>query len=611
MEKIILDILNVLRDGKDLDEQLLAKIIHAHNSGIKDNKRHHAKKKLLPYYLKVKQSDQKRWISWDINDDLEVQLIKTLQVKPRRTASGVATITVITKPWKCSSNCLYCPNDLRMPKSYLSDEPACQRAERNYFDPYLQVASRLRALTHMGHATDKIELIILGGTWSDYSKAYQIWFVKELFRALNDGGDLRCGEDVELSAKLRRKFYKDAGLSNDETELHENVASEQQKIDKGETTYNQAMQRLYKDNAIWQKIAHEQTASLDELYKQHKINESTTHRVVGLVVETRPDVIDCDNLTLLRQLGCTKVQIGVQSLSPEILYMNNRGISVTKIQEAFELLRLFGFKIHAHFMVNLYGSSVEADKQDFKRFVTEKPFQPDEVKLYPCSLVNGTGLCAHYSAGSWRPYSEDELIDILVADVIATPPFIRISRMIRDISAKDIMVGNKKTNLRQMVEAEVRKLCTEVSEIRFREIASSETDIGELRLDDFTYETTATVEHFLQWVTPANKIAGFLRLSLPKQNVPIRQQAKLPFAKDEAMIREVHIYGKVAKISAAGENAQHLGLGKQLIESACVIAVKAGCNKMNVISSVGTREYYRNLGFEDNKLYQRRTLNQG
>ena len=115
-----------------------------------------------------------------------MRLLRLIQMKPRRTASGVATITVITKPWQCSGNCLFCPADVRMPKSYLHAEPACQRAERNWFDPYLQVTARLRALVQMGHATDKVELIVLGGTFDDYPEAYRIWFVRELFRALND-----------------------------------------------------------------------------------------------------------------------------------------------------------------------------------------------------------------------------------------------------------------------------------------------------------------------------------------------------------------------------------------------------------------------------------------
>ncbi len=197
-----------MRAGEELDAKALLRILNDHNKQLhelanadRDNAnasrtktqsqvrpRAYSKKKLLPFYLRTKERDPQRWQSWNITPELEQQLVHLLQVKPRRSASGVATITVITKPWKCGGACIYCPNDLRMPKSYLSDEPACQRAERNYFDPYLQVTSRLRALNQMGHVTDKIELIVLGGTWSDYPRAYQIWFITELFRALNDEG---------------------------------------------------------------------------------------------------------------------------------------------------------------------------------------------------------------------------------------------------------------------------------------------------------------------------------------------------------------------------------------------------------------------------------------
>ena len=202
MEIILQHILAELRTTERLDDKRLAKIIHQHNQGIGDNRRHYAKKKLLPYYLKIKQREPERWLSWGVDEALEERLVRLLRVKPRRTASGVATITVLTKPWPCANNCLYCPSDVRMPKSYLSDEPACQRAERNCFDPYLQIVSRLRALVGMGHSTNKIELIILGGTYSDYPEGYQIWFVKELFRALNDAAE------AEQNAQRRRRFYR-------------------------------------------------------------------------------------------------------------------------------------------------------------------------------------------------------------------------------------------------------------------------------------------------------------------------------------------------------------------------------------------------------------------
>ena len=202
-----------MRAGEELDAKVLLRILNDHNKRLDANVPHYSKKKLLPFYLRTKERDPQRWQSWNITPELEQQLVHLLQVKPRRSASGVATITVITKPWKCGGACIYCPNDLRMPKSYLSDEPACQRAERNYFDPYLQVTSRLRALNQMGHVTDKIELIVLGGTWSDYPRAYQIWFITELFRALNDAGVERPGSLSPLPGEEFVAVFSDDDLN--------------------------------------------------------------------------------------------------------------------------------------------------------------------------------------------------------------------------------------------------------------------------------------------------------------------------------------------------------------------------------------------------------------
>ncbi|MEQ3364087.1 elongator complex protein 3 [Raoultibacter massiliensis] len=601
MDDILLEILDELRSRGGVDKGFVENLVRRHNQGRTGKIPHYAKKKLLPYYLKTKESDPGLWESWNVDSALEKKLIQTLQVKPRRTASGVATITVITKPWKCSSNCLYCPNDLRMPKSYLADEPACQRAERNYFDPYLQVTSRLRTLTHMGHVTDKIELIVLGGTWTDYPESYQIWFVKELFRALNEA------DRAEGKAKERQRFYEDAGLSNCREDLEEFVRDAQSAVESGDLTYNRAMTSLYEENDGWKTASAIQTADLAELAEQQTANEDARHRVVGLVIETRPDAITCENLRLIRQLGCTKVQMGIQSLDPTILRMNNRGIGTDAIRKAFELLRIFGFKIHVHFMANLYGSNVEADKRDYRRLVTESAYLPDEVKLYPCALVHGTGLCELFENGKWRPYTEDELLDVLVTDASITPPYVRISRMIRDISSHDIVAGNKKINLRQMVERKAAATNTPIEEIRYREISTADTDIGELSLDIIPFETTVSSERFLQWVTPDGKIAGFLRLSMP-HNDYVSSTPDLPVGPGEAMIREVHVYGKVAGLHRTGDGAQHLGLGKQLIKIACDIAKNKGYAKINVISSVGTREYYRTLGFTESGLYQQMPL---
>lgn len=647
MEKALLDIAEQLKTIEYLDDKALTKVINRNNKRILEEERARAateesrartaataetpadrepapqtldktgakinparplsKRHLIAYYLDVKRNDPEHWACWNFTEEQQRRIERTLQMKPRRTASGVATITVLTKPWKCSSDCLYCPNDLRMPKSYLSDEPACQRAERTFFDPYLQVAARLKALTEMGHITDKVELIILGGTWSDYSLAYQIWFVRELFRALNDGSK------AQNNIAKRRTQYEHAGISSDVATLKKQVAPLQERIANQELSYNQAFDLHYAISEAWGTVATWQSATWEELETEHRTNETAHHRVVGLVIETRPERITPHHAYTLRRLGCTKVQMGIQSLDERVRKQNNRPTTNAQIQSAFETLRLFGFKTHIHAMVNLLGATPESDKQDYLHLVEGKPFQPDEIKLYPCVLVDGTGLCAHYQDHTWKPYSEEELIEVLVADTCATPAFTRISRMIRDISAPDIVAGNKKVNLRQLVENRIDTEKLSTKEIRHREVSLADIDPSTLRFEIVSYETTVTTEHFLQWVTPEGKIAGFLRLSLPHQGALSALAAALPespLAEGEAMIREVHVYGRVAKLAKQGAGAQHHGLGTQLVEKACEIASRSGYTHLNVISAIGTRGYYRKLHFYDNGLYQQRSLRQ-
>ena len=603
MDELLREIIELLRAGEDVDPTRLAALVRAHNNGVHNVADHLAKKRLYPYYLQLKREDPAAWAALGLNSELEERLLATLRMKPRRTASGVATITVITRPRACTSACVYCPNDVRMPKSYLAAEPACQRAERNFFDPYLQVASRMKALTEMGHATDKVELIVLGGTWSDYPQSYRLWFTRELFRALNEW------PDVWDNTRERRGAYLRAGIANTDEELARQTAAAQAQVNAGERTYNDAVAELYENTPSWRAAATWQTATLEEVQAAQRENETAAHRVVGFVIETRPDLIDPEALTEIRRLGCTKVQIGVQSLDAEILAANGRAANRATVERAFDLLRLFGFKIHTHFMANLLGATPTSDIADYQRFVTERALQPDEVKLYPCALVKGTGLMARFADGNWRPYTEEELVDVLVADTMATPAWMRISRMIRDISAEDIVAGNKKTNLRQMVEGAIRKrgLAADVREIRFREISTDPPALSELALEVVPYETASTTENFLQWVAPDGRIAGFLRLSMPQESA-FSHYTGLPTAPGSAMIREVHVYGTVARMGEAGSSAQHHGLGRKLVETACDIARANGYNTIHVISSVGTREYYRSLGFADGALYQSKEL---
>ena len=617
MDELILDILKQLRDSSQgaLDTHQLEMLINSHNSGI-DSSAHSTereklipKRAILPYFLQVKQNNDELWQSWNVTSELEERFIRSVRMKPRRTASGVATITVITRPHICSSNCIYCPCDLRMPKSYLANEPACQRAELTFFDPYVQVAARLQALHQMGHSTDKVELIVLGGTWSDYPEGYQYWFIKELFRALNDW------PNSPSYIQERLDWYTSFGLQNTEEALSSFVAEQQAAVFDDTATYNQAFHKLYDTSQPHQSAWSQMQSTYDELVEQQHVNETAAARVVGLVIETRPDTITPYNLHMFRQLGCTKIQIGIQSTRQEILDANQRQMSVAQIKRAFSLIRLYGFKIHSHLMVNLLGATPEADKQDFKTFVTDPGFLPDEIKLYPCALVSGTQLVQKYREGAWQPYAKDELVDVLVQDVLNTPPYVRISRMIRDISATDILVGNKHTNLRQMVEQELAAegVARRVQEIRFREINQQQVRVAELTLQDFAYTTAVSDEHFLQWVTTDNKIAGFCRLSLPHWDKLTSGACdvtanELLVQPGQAMIRELHVYGQALSLGSEGMSAQHQGLGQKLLAKASSIAAEAGYTSLNVISSIGTRAYYRAQGFTDAGLYQQKAL---
>lgn len=617
MDELILDILQQLRDGSQgaLDTHQLEMLINSHNSGI-DSSAHSTereklipKRAILPYFLQVKQKNEELWQSWNVTPELEERFIRSVRMKPRRTASGVATITVITRPHTCSSNCIYCPCDLRMPKSYLANEPACQRAELTFFDPCVQVAARLQALHQMGHSTDKVELIVLGGTWSDYPEGYQYWFIKELFRALNDW------PNSPSYIQERLDWYTSFGLQNTEEALSSFVAEQQAAVFDDTATYNQAFHKLYDTSQPHQSAWSRMQSTYDELEEQQHVNETAAARVVGLVIETRPDTITPDNLRMFRQLGCTKIQIGIQSTRQEILDANKRQMSAAQIKRAFSLIRLYGFKIHSHLMVNLLGATPEADKQDFKTFVTDPGFLPDEIKLYPCALVAGTQLVQKYREGAWQPYAKDELVDVLVQDALNTPPYVRISRMIRDISATDILVGNKHTNLRQMVEQELaaKDIARRVQEIRFREINQQQVRAAELTLQDFAYTTAVSDEHFLQWVTADNKIAGFCRLSLPHWDKLTAGACdvtanELLVQPGQAMIRELHVYGQALSLGSEGMSAQHQGLGQKLLTKASSIAAEAGYTSLNVISSIGTRAYYRAQGFTDAGLYQQKAL---
>ncbi|MBC8098640.1 MAG: tRNA uridine(34) 5-carboxymethylaminomethyl modification radical SAM/GNAT enzyme Elp3 [Armatimonadetes bacterium] len=532
-------------------------------------------------------------------------LVAPLRRKPVRTSSGVTPVTVLTKPFPCPGTCIFCPNDVRMPKSYLADEPGAQRAEQNGFDPYLQTYIRLLTYRNNGHPTDKVEMIILGGTWSFYPENYQIWFVKRIFDALHDFGAGIDGREAVLTALDSSQLHPD--------HAHTTITLHGEDL---QQSYNQAVQQIYQDElrrsqsiAVHAQAAErspvDEYATWDELEAAHHYNEDAPCRCVGLVIETRPDHIDATEVLRIRRLGCTKVQIGFQSLNDAVLRANKRGHNVAATRRAVRLLRQAGFKIHAHWMPNLYGSTLELDAQDYARLFDDPDFRPDELKIYPCSLIASAELMQQYQAGTWRPYAEAELMELLTECFTHTPEYCRLTRVIRDIPGTDIVVGSKATNFRQMVEVELERRGTPSVDIRAREVRYQPVSAAELHLDTQVYATSAGEEAFLQYITDSRDIAGFLRLALPAQpDAPIT-----PELAGAAIIREVHVYGQALGFGAeSAGRAQHAGLGTQLIEHAVALAQERGYTRLAVISAVGTRGYYRKRGFTDDGLYQVRAL---
>jgi elongator complex protein 3 len=453
-------------------------------------------------------------------------LLERIRMKPVRTLSGVTTVTVLTKPYPCPGKCIFCPDDARMPKSYLPDEPGARRGLEHAYDPYSQVASRIRALEDVGHPTDKIELLILGGSWSCYPKSYQEEFVRRCFDAMNA-----------------------------------------------------------------------QEAST--LEQAQSINETALHRNVGLVIETRPDTLNPGEITRLRRLGVTKIQMGAQSLDDRILELNLRGHTTADTHRAAALLRAAGFKTVLHWMPNLLGATPSSDREDFSRLWSD--LCPDEIKIYPTQLLQNTALYDYWQRGEYTPYTTTELIE-LVADLKPTiPRYCRVNRVVRDIPSTEVVAGNKRTSLRIDIQKELARRGTSCSCIRCREVRGQRVNVDTLQSDDLTYFAGGAEEHFLSFVTPSDCLAGFLRLCLPGPDAPRTGLSDLQGA---AIIREVHVYGQSLEIGADRQGAaQHAGLGTRLMQQAEDIARGRGFSRMAVIAAVGTRQYYLERGFERGELY--------
>ncbi len=502
-----------------------------------------------------------------------------------RTQSGVAVVAVLTKAYPCPGKCIYCPSEKEMPKSYLSNEPAVMRAIDSHFDPYLQVQNRLRSLELNGHKTDKIELIVMGGTFSYLPKAYQKRFITRCFQACNE---------YDKSYKVHKviKFIK----------------------------------------------------SLDEkLLNEQRKNEKARHRIIGLTLETRPDYIDEKEVLNFRELGCTRVELGVQSLYDDVLILNQRGHLIQSTIKATSLLKDAGFKINYHMMPGLPGSTPKRDFEMFKKLFEDSNFQPDMLKIYPTVILKDSLLytiwkkqkiktrqksaiaeMCHTSKKleNYKPLT-NRVFEKLVLKIKneAIVPYVRIARLIRDVPTSSIVAGPTISNLRQIIIPDSNCPC-----IRCREVREGYTTKEPIILNRIDYPASDGQEIFLQYVSPdpphvdeqksprveagKQKLFALLRLRIPSgSSAPFvgaelprseRLYELLPVLKNAALIREVHTYGKMTQIDKKNNvGPQHIGLGKKLLLEAERIAKEEyGLKKIVVISGVGVRNYYRKAGYK-------------
>ncbi len=492
-------------------------------------------------------------------------LDQVLRKRAVRTLSGIAPVAVLTRHFPCPGKCAFCPTEKDVPQSYLSNEPAVMRAIRCNYDPFIQVQDRLRALVANGHEPTKMEVIVIGGTWSAHPRKYKYWYILNCFAAAN---------------QFSRKSIKSPAYR---------TGRKVTRLSDGQES------RGYSINL-----------KIDELKKllleEQKKNEKAKYNIIGLTLETRPDYINEKELIQMRELGCTRVEIGVQAIDDKILKLNKRGHGVEKIADSTEMLRSFGFKITYHIMPGLPGATPALDAKMFKQLFCDPRFQPDQIKFYPTVVTKGSLMYRWWKQGKYKPYTDKQLQKLIIDCKTVVPSYVRIIRLIRDIPGESIEAGNKITNLRQVMQDRgVKCNC-----IRCRE--SRESQVANHKLQIINYKVTGGEEFFISFENKKKNILyAFCRLFVPDS----KTQALHQLTSGGSIVRELHVYGELVSIGTSTGSAQakkekkvqHIGLGKLLIKKAEEISLDHGLGKISIISGVGVRGYYRKLGYRLNNTY--------
>lgn len=574
---------------------------------LKEQKRKYAREnnlKDLPSNILILNTYNELVTKQEISDNNKIKNL--LRKKWVRSMSGIVPIQVLTKPFRCPGECIFCPNDASMPKSYINTEPWAMRALLNEFDPYKQVYNRLLSLNITWHSTDKIEMIVLWWTWDVYPDSYKKQFIKWLYDACNSFEKFKEAVKLDYNNPKSAKF-----------KISEDV----------ELKYPETIEESL------------------------KLNETANHRIIWLTIETRPEYVTDKNCIFWREMWVTRIEMWIQSMFDDVLEANKRWHTIEQVRIAMHKLRQYWFKISTHFMPWLYKSTVEKDIETFKIAYTDSFIKPDEIKFYPTSVIPNTELFDLYEEWQYKPLNSDSIKKI-IKEVKQNyiPPYTRIKRLIRDIPSDEIVAGSDITNLRQLCMREMTSQYKGNHELRKKQYSrlyenltvyeSVEQLVESIDISNDTYETMLfwkicnydEIRDFVCLCTRCREIRWRSVWVDLKENLVIRKYlssvwtelfvsieddywylywfVRLLLVKEwnsidiewlwgwTALIRELHVYWQVAKISEKWtDKSQHKWYWTKLMELSEKISINKWYKKLSVIAWVWVRWYYEKLWY--------------
>jgi len=533
---------------------------------------------------------------------------ESLLRKPTRTISGVAVIAMMTKPYRCPhGTCTYCPGGPdsvfgHVPQSYTGKEPSTMRSIRNHYDPYIITFNRLEQYYVSGHFPEKAEVIIQGGTFNFYHHEYQEYFVKYTLKAMNDFSNLFFSKG-DFDIKRFRDFFELPGeLTKERTlRIHNKLLS---------LKYNfiDDNSSIRETECNGQLLGYEQMNGEPSLLNMQEANETAKIRCVGLTIETKPDYGKLIHGNNMLELGCTRIEIGVQSIYNEVLRSINRGHSVEDTIDSFRILRDLGFKITAHYMPGLPRTTTEMDRYALSQMFNNPDFMPDMIKVYPCMVMKGTALYSDWKKGNFKPITTMEAAELIADFKAHVPRYCRIMRVQRDIPTYMTSGGVDRTNLRQYISKLMKEKGIKCNCIRCREagilMVRNVLNMDKINILVEEYEASHGREFFISAEdVNSNVLYGYCRLRFP--SLCLRKE----ITKESALVREIHVYSPAVPIGSVSENSfQHRGIGKRLMQNAEEIAGLNRKDKIVVIAGIGAREYFRKIGYVREGVYMVKRL---